>query len=113
MLQSMRPSTDQFTAHIASRRSVYIQQIFATMDSAKGAVYDAILDAGESCKIDKLDKKRLHLKCLLNSCDFKIPVTLSKKSGLPTITKYIPHHCPPDTHHNFKPAHSVRYLVSN
>jgi hypothetical protein len=83
------------------------------MDSAKGAVYDAILDAGESWKIDKSDKKRLHLKCLLNSCDFRIRVTLSKKSGLPTITKYIPHHCPPDTHHNFKPAHSVRYLVSN
>jgi len=91
---------------------VQVGDIFPSMEAARNAVQQHILDDGESYKTSKSDKKRSILLCKDSQCTFRVRISNIKKKGY-TITKFDPHTCRPVVYYSNKRSHSVKYLIEH
>jgi hypothetical protein len=83
-----------------------INDLFPTMEEARGAINRHVLDEGESYKVYKSDSRRHIIICKEIACKFRIRASLLKKKGV-VITILIPHSCSPANHYKNKQSSAL------
>jgi zinc finger SWIM domain-containing protein 3 len=81
---------------------------FTSIEEARRAIRESIIDDGESYAFLKSDQKRFIIICKAVGCKFRIRASKTKKGVKITIKTL--HTCIPATHYNSRPAHSIWYL---
>jgi hypothetical protein len=85
---------------------------FDSIDAARDAIRQHVLDNGESFKLVKSDKKQFSICCKDQDCGFRIRATKSSK-GVVSITCLKPHTCSPVVHYKNRQAYLVAYLAEH
>jgi hypothetical protein len=85
---------------------------FPNLEDAKDALVRFTVAQGLSYRKLSQDKRRYIVVCRSENCQFRLRLSILK-SGYVRTTVSTPHSCPPETHLNWKPASSVRYLQQN
>jgi len=85
---------------------------FATVEAAREAVKQYVLNNRESFKVDKSNKKRFLIKCKERGCGFGIRVSKSSKE-IVSITIFKLYTCSPAVHYNNQQVHFVSYLIEH
>ncbi|KAL2009995.1 hypothetical protein VTN00DRAFT_5802 [Thermoascus crustaceus] len=83
---------------------------FKDLAEARQALVQYTVARGLSYKVRSSERRRYLVVCRSDSCQFRIRIQTGAKSGLSKTTVSVPHTCPPETHHGWKPAVSVKYL---
>jgi hypothetical protein len=85
---------------------------FNSIEAAREAIRQYVLDNGESFKVDKSDQKRFFTLCKERGCGFSIQASKSSK-GVVSITIFKPYTCSPAVYYNNRQAHLVSYLIKH
>src|ERR1700728_3634886 len=85
---------------------------FESINAAKEAISQHVLNNGESFKAVKSDQKRFVICCKDKDCGFRIRAAKNTK-GVVSITIFNPHSCSPAVHYNNSRSQSVRYLIEH
>jgi hypothetical protein len=80
---------------------------FPTIATAREAIQQFVLHAGESYKTELSDKKRYAICCKNSTCPFRIRANLARKKSEAVITVFIEHACSPAVHYKSKQSQSV------
>jgi hypothetical protein len=86
-----------------------VGQVYKSLEEAKLAVLDWVVERGESYSVKKAKSKIWLAVCRADNCDFHIRISM-QKTGEAVLTVLKLHQCSPLTHMNWKPAHSVEFL---
>src|SRR5947199_2298906 len=87
-----------------------LQIDFESLDAARSAIRTYIIEQGESYTVTHSNAKCYIVVCRNSICKFQIHASVLKGPRY-QVTRYIPHTCSPATHQNFRPAHSVAFLM--
>jgi MuDR family transposase len=82
---------------------------FASIDAARIAIREFIVNIGESYRVTHADRTRHIVACRDTTCKFTIRASLLKGPKV-RVTQYTPHSCSPFIHHRFQQANSVAFL---
>jgi hypothetical protein len=83
---------------------------FKSFKAAHNAIIQYIVIRGLSYKVKKAEKQHYVLICCSESCPFWLRLSLNKKQPVIETTVSIPHNCPLETHYNWQPPKSMKYL---
>ena len=85
---------------------------FESIDAAKEAISQYVLNNGESFRTVKSDQKRFVICCKDEDCGFWIRAAKNSKEVV-SITRFKPHSCSPAIHYNNPRSQSVRYFMEH
>ena len=85
---------------------------FESINAAREAITQYVLNNGESFKTVKSDQKRFVICCKDADCNFWIRVAKSSKEVV-SITIFRPHSCSPAIHYHSWHSQSVKYLMEH
>jgi hypothetical protein len=91
---------------------VYLHQVFLSIEAAREAIKQHVLNDGELYKTKKSDKHRFIIICKDNDCNFRIRAADSEKQVV-SITVFKPHSCSPTIHYKSWQSQSIKYLVAH
>jgi hypothetical protein len=91
---------------------VYLHQEFLSIQAAREAIQQHVLDEGESYKTEKSDKQRFVIVCKDDNCKFRIHAAVSEKEVV-SITVFKPHSCSPAIHYKSWQSQSIKYLMNH
>jgi hypothetical protein len=83
---------------------------FESFEAARDALLQWTVARGLSYKVERAQKHRYIIKCRSKSCPFKLRISHNKKPPEIKTTVSIPHICPLETHYDWQPSKSMKYL---
>lgn len=91
---------------------VHLHQVFPSIEAARKAIKQHVLDDSESYKTKKSDKHRFIIICKDNDCNFRIRAAESEKQVV-SITVFKLHSCSPTIHYKSRQSQLIKYLVAH